>query len=99
MKPEGGSFTMGMANTVLVPANWAARVVAYVIPNHWHKIVPSKWVGRLHVSGQQTKALRYDASAEDIQAALNELPQIGGGAVVRPAEPGAFTIEFTGGQR
>lgn len=94
MKATGGSFKVGqMGRRVVVPVGIIGRAVAWLLPNHWERVLPSRWKGELFVQGWETEALPYDATPEQMAKAIKNAS---GAHVEVQAGDNGNTITFTG---
>ena len=97
-------FRPGMVGHDIVPAtNYATITIATTVPgtaiaNEKQTISFSTTGGTftLTYSGQTTTAIAFNATAADVDAALEALSNIGAGDVSVTGTAGAYTVEFTG---
>lgn len=95
MKATGGSFKVGqVGRRVVVPVGKIGRAVAWLLPNHWERVLPSRWKGELYLHGWETEAIPYDASPEQLADAISKAS--GAGVRVEATDNDGHTITFTG---
>lgn len=77
------TITMRVNETTKHPANWAAHIVADILPKHWHRIVPKSWVVNLKSSKIAVRPIPSNATPAQIAAVMRDA--VGPGVTIKSA--------------